>query len=396
MIVCTSIAASIMVLVIGVLGMTTLAGLKTPPMEAINGEHQLQVEILNVEQEDVPIVITGYGQVKALNVVPIAPEVAGKIIAIHPRLEAGETIPKGDLLFKIDPTDFMTACRTGRERLAILERSHELAKKDHERVLKLFTKNSVGTLAGVEAAEKAVLSVADQINRVSQALETAETNLERCEVRAPFNARIKSVTLEKGQYVTPGQPVLTLADDAVLEIEVPLDSRDARKWLRFDGKKYEKIEWFSGLEQLPCQISWTENNNGLTWNGRLHRVVKFDQQTRTLAVAVRIDAASTAIKNPLSLPLVEGMFCSVKIPGNILHNVVQLPRQAVSFENTVYLAVNNRLKTVSVKVARTEGERAYVADGLNTGDMVVITRLIDPLENTLLQITDKTFQLKGG
>ena len=396
MIVITSIAASIMVLVIVVLGMTTIAGLKTPPIEAKNGEHVLQVDVLNVERADVPIVITGYGQVNVLNVVPIAPEVAGKIIAIHPRLEAGETIPKGDLLFKIDPTDFMTARRTGRERLAILERSHELAQKAYGRILALFENNHVGTLSGVETAEKAVLSVADQINRVSQALETAETNLERCEVRAPFNARIKSVTLEKGQYVSPGQPVLTLADDAVLEIEVPLDSRDARKWLRFDGKKNEKIAWFSGLEQLPCQISWTENNNGLTWNGRLHRVVKFDRQTRTLTVAVRIDAASTAINKPFSLPLVEGMFCSVKIPGNILHNVVQLPRQAVSFENTVYLAVNNRLKTVSVKVARTEGERAYVADGLNTGDMVVITRLIDPLENTLLQITDKTFQLKGG
>ena len=287
----------------------------------------------------------------------------------------------------------MIVRKTSRQRLAILERSHELAKKAYGRILTLFEKNGVGTLAGVEAAEKAMLSVADQINQISQLLETAETNLKKCEVRAPFNARIKSVSLEKGQYVTPGQHILTLADDAVLEIQVPLDSRDSRKWLCFNGKKInEKIAWFSGLEQIPCTISWTENNNGQTWDGRLHRVVKFDQQTRTLTVAVRVDAATLVIKNSLSLPLVEGMFCSVKIPGKILHNVIQLPRQAVSFENTVYLAVSNRLKTVPVKVARIEGENAYVADGLNTGDMVVITRLIDPLENTLLQITNKTLK----
>jgi RND family efflux transporter MFP subunit len=285
----------------------------------------------------------------------------------------------------------MTVRKTGRKRLTILERRHELAKKEYGRVRKLFKKNSVGTLAGVEAAEKAVLSVADQINQISQVLETADTNLKRCEARAPFNARIKSVSLEKGQYVTPGQNVLTLADDSVLEIQVPLDSRDGRKWLRFDGEKINaKIAWFSGLEQIPCKISLTENNNGQTWDGRLHRVVKFDQQTRTLTVAVRIDAATTVIKNSLSLPLVEGMFCSVKIPGKILHNVIQLPRQAVSFENTVYLAVSNRLKTVPVKVARIEGEHTYVADGLNVGDMVVITRVIDPLENALLEITNKS------
>jgi RND family efflux transporter MFP subunit len=373
------------------MGMAMLTSLKPSPIQAEIGESHLQVDVLSVEQKDVPIWITGYGMVKALNVVPIAPEVAGKIVAIHPRLEAGETIPQGDLLFKIDPTDHMTVRNASRNRITILERSHELATKAHQRALKLFEKNRVGTLSSVEAAEKVMLSVADQINQISQVLETAETNLNRCDVRAPFNARIKSVSLEKGQYVTPGQPILTLADDAVLEILVSLDSRDARKWLRFDGKKISgKMAWFCGLEQIPCTIRWTENNNGQAWDGRLHRIVKFDQQTRTLTVAVRIDAATPVIKNPLALPLVEGMFCSVKIPGKILHDVIQLPRQAVSFENTVYLAVNNRLKTVPVKVARTEDEHVYVADGLNTGDMVVITRLTDPLENTLLQITNKT------
>ena len=37
-----------------------------------------------------------------------------------------------------------------------------------------------------------------------------------------------------------------------------------------------------------------------------------------------------------------------------------------------------------------EGENAYVYDGLNAGDMVVTTRLIDPLENALLEITNKS------
>jgi hypothetical protein len=86
---------------------------------------------------------------------------------------------------------------------------------------------------------------------------------------------------------------------------------------------------------------------------------------------------------------VEGMFCSVKIPGRTLHNVFRLPRQAVSFENTVCLANSNRLKTVPIKVARVEGENVYIAGGLNAGDTVITTRLIDPLENALIEITIK-------
>jgi hypothetical protein len=140
---------------------------------------------------------------------------------------------------------------------------------------------------------------------------------------------------------------------------------------------------------VPCKISWTENNDGQTWDGRLHRIVKFDQQTRTLIVAVRFDAKTALNKSSQSMPLVEGMFCSVKIPGRTLYNVFRLPRQAVSFENTVHIAVKDRLKTLPVNVVRMDGENVYVAGGINTGDMVVTTRLIDPLENALLEITNR-------
>lgn len=391
MVVLISIVVSIIVLIVGVMGMKMMASMKTPPAEAKNGERPLRVEALQVKQEDIPVFITGYGEVKTFNVVPIAPEVTGKIVKIHSRLEAGEIIPKGEILFKIDPRDYMTVRKTSRDRLKILKRSQELAKKEYDRVLVLFEKNSVGTQAGVEAAEKAMLSASDLTNQIAQVLETAETNLERCEARAPFNARVKSVSLEKGQYVTPGQNVVILADDSVLEIQVPLDSRDAREWLRFNGEKTDgKTAWFASLEQVVCKIRWTENNNGQTWDGQLHRVLKFDQQTRTLTVAVRVYAETAMKKNPQSLPLVEGMFCSVKIPGRTLNNVFRLPRQAVSFENTVYLVVDKRLKTVPVKVARMEGENVYVYGGLNAGDMVVTTRLIDPLENALLEITNNS------
>ena len=388
-----SIVFSAIFLLIGVMGMAMLASLKTPPAEARNGERPLRVEVLHVEQEDVPVFIIGYGEVKALNVVPIAPEVSGKIVKIHPRLEAGELIPKGEILFELDPSDYLTLYKTSKDRLKVLKRSQELAKKEYERMRVLFERDNVVSQASIDTAEKAMLSAADLTSQIAQVQEQAETDLARCKVRAPFNARIKLVSLEKNQYVTPGQNVVTLADDSVLEIQLPLDSRDARKWLRFNGEKTNgRTAWFSGLEQVSCKIRWTESNNGQTWNGRLHRVVKFDQETRTLLVAVRVDVETATKKNPRSLPLVEGMFCSVEILGRTLHKVFRLPRQAVSFENTVYTAVDNRLRTVPVEVVRIDGEYAYVAEGLNVGDTVVITRLIDPLENALLEITNKSKQ----
>jgi hypothetical protein len=90
-----------------------------------------------------------------------------------------------------------------------------------------------------------------------------------------------------------------------------------------------------------------------------------------------------------SLPLVEGMFCSVEIPGRPMVNVVRLPRWAVSFNNTVYIVKNNRLKTVPVTVIRSQDEQTFISAGLVEGDRVIITRLVDPMENSLLEIVDK-------
>jgi RND family efflux transporter MFP subunit len=233
-----------------------------------------------------------------------------------------------------------------------------------------------------------------RIKEADSSLESAQarlaltkTNLERCEVRAPFDGRIKNVSLEKEQYVGPGQNVVTLADDSILEIHVPLDSRDARQWLRFKNQQESgKTAWFSELEPVPCRIRWTEMKDGNNWKGRLHRVVKFDPQTRTLTVAIRVKSEDAWLNNPETLPLVEGMFCSVSIPGRLMKDVIRLPRRAVSFKNTVYISNDSRLKTIPVKVLRSEGDYAFITEGLRPGDQVITTRLVDPLENALLDI----------
>jgi multidrug efflux pump subunit AcrA (membrane-fusion protein) len=197
--------------------------------------------------------------------------------------------------------------------------------------------------------------------------------------------------METGQYVSPGQNVLTLADDTVLEIQVPLDSRDARSLAAVRNTANDRLPtaWFATLKPVECTIRWTEDKTGSAWTGILNRVVKFDQQTRTLTVAIRVTADSAMGKGSRALPLVEGMFCMVDIPGRTMQDVYRLPRQAVSFENKIYLvSAEGRLKTVDVTVARIEGEFVFVDQGLNPGDTVILTRLIDPLENALLDIAD--------
>ncbi len=425
------IGICLLVLVAGVFGMSKLASLKKPPAEAEAEIHRLRVDTVAVQPETVAVFISGYGEARPLNEVALAPEVSGRVVAIHPRLETGEAIDAGDMLFEIDTTNYQVALKQAAaavaqwqstilrlkkqaaidaKRLKTLKRNRDLAQAEFKRTRTLFESDNVGTRSGVERAEQAFNSAVDHADQMDQAValypirikeaqsslaaarasrSLANANLTRCRVTAPFTGRIKSVHIEKGQFVTPGQPVLTLADDSVLEIRVPLDSRDARKWLDFDDtRNTSDTAWFARLKQRPCTVYWTEDKKDHHWQGKLHRVVQFDPKTRTVTVAIRIDAHAAVSTGTKALPLVEGMFCEVRIPGRPLENVYRLPRQAVSFENTVYLSVDERLHTRPVQVARVENESVYVSGGLKPGDRVITTRLIDPLENTLLRIDD--------
>ena len=89
-------------------------------------------------------------------------------------------------------------------------------------------------------------------------------------------------------------------------------------------------------------------------------------------------------------PLVQGMFCRVDIEGRSLERAFALPRAAVSFEQTVYLVEDGRLHTRKVEVARTEQGTTYVTDGLEEGEQVIVTRLENPLENSLVNILEST------
>jgi RND family efflux transporter MFP subunit len=425
------VVACVIVLMVGFIAMLSLSSMKKPPAEVTYEEQAVDVEAVRVAAQTIPVTITGYGEAKTLNMVSIVPEVSGRVVEIHPRLETGEVIDEGDLLFKIDPRDYEAAVREAeasvnqlestierikqqqeidQQRLKTLERNRELARKEYERSRRLLEEDNVGTRAGVEKAEQAYNSAVDMAAQLARAvelyptqiqesqsglesakarLELARTRLDRCIVEAPFTGRLEEVKLEKDQYVTPGLPALTLADDSLLEIQVPLDSREAQKWLRFkprDGNNGDA--WFSRPLPVKCTVRWTEDPGGHTWRGTLHRVVRFDRQTRTLTVAVRVEGEDALSSDSDDLPLVDGMFCSVEIPGRDLENVFRLPRWAVSFENTTYrVTEESRLETVDVEVARTQGNSVIVSKGLQPGDVVVTTRLVDPLEGTLLNYT---------
>lgn len=436
--------APVLIIALGLVMASGLANRRKPPARAEVAERALRVTVQTVELIDAPVTIEGYGEARARDEVVISPEVPGRVVSVHPDLEVGGVIPAGEVMFAIDPRDYETRVAeaealvaqweaaiariekqssTDKARLENYARITELAKRDFDRAVQLYSKDNIESesFAGDrEATYKQALDAYDQLRQTVDlypirleetrssltsaraALEQARINLERTVVHAPFAARIKETNIEQEQWVTPGTQSLMIADDSVLEISVALNSNDARQWLLFkEDQAAEGRAWFSKVKRVPVQIAWTEALENNQWQGTLDRVERFNDETRTVTVIVRVEGNEASAPKAGRLPLVEGMFCRVRIPGRVAEDVVRLAAEVVGFDQdatgmqTVYVAHKEpdsgrtTLRTRQVRTSHNDGDYVYIAEGLKAGELVITTRLVNPLENSLVEVIEE-------
>jgi multidrug efflux pump subunit AcrA (membrane-fusion protein) len=417
----------ILFIALGYLGFGFISGMRKPPPEIEAEEVALPVRGMLLRSEDVPVILKGYGTARARTRVSVSPEVGGLVVSIHPRLENGEIIPKGEILFQVDPRTYALRLdqaeadiarlnaeharieqqqKNDTRRLELSRRARDLADSEYRRVLRLLEEDSVGSRSGVELAERTLTQAEDQVVVLENALalyplqlvetdvalkaarlarDTAALDLERTEVKAPFDARLEDVALEMNQVVTPGMPVLTVVDDSLLEIPVSLDSREASRWFPFGSGAADSGPegWFAALPRdLAVTVAWSENPDAYAWQGRLARVERFSAETSTVIVVIEVLNGAAG-----GLELVEGMFCEASIPGRTARAVFRVPAEAVSHENTVILARDSRLHTCPAEVVHRHGGEAFIRGEFSDGDVLVTTRVANPLEKALLRVS---------
>jgi RND family efflux transporter MFP subunit len=146
------------------------------------------------------------GRVRA-DFVPIAPDVSGLVtsIAVHDNQE----VHIGDTLFVIDRARYALALADARERVANERAQLAEAEREDRRNINL------ADLASTESREQSssrveVLRAA--LNQANTAVELAQLNLDRTEVKASVNGTVTDLNLRPGSYYAAGRAALTLID----------------------------------------------------------------------------------------------------------------------------------------------------------------------------------------
>ena len=329
------------------------------------------VRVMTIETGARTMIIRGEGTVKPLREIQLVPEVNGKIIYVSPSLVDGGAFKKGDVLLRIDPVDYQLAVRLAKARIKDSESKLKVAEeeaaaaKEEWRLLEQWGSDVDKEPPALVAKEPQLAAARAKLDADRADLRKARLNLERTEIKAPFNGRISAEKVDIGQYVGIAQDLATLFSTEAAQIVVPFEDENLY-WFHVPG--FTPGSQPGAAVRVHTRFAGRESE----WNGIVMRAEgKLDERSRMVDVVIRVEKPYAT--RP---PLVAGLFVAVEIQGRTLENATVIPREAMREGNIVWVVDENGLLTFRpVEVARLTTTSAILKSGLNSGEMVVLTTL---------------------
>lgn len=126
---------------------------------------------------------------------------------------------------------------------------------------------------------------------------------------------------------------------------------------------------------IPVTLSATIAGAPHEWSGRITRTDSaIDPQTRVLYAIAEVDDPYGAAAEEDGAPLAIGLFLNARIVGREVENAHILPRNALRGENSVYVVEEDGvLRIRDVSVIDSNPDRVIVANGVENGDLVVVS-----------------------
>lgn len=381
----------------------------------------------------------GYGYVEPTVMLKAKSEVAGKVSYVHPALAKGGTLPKGTVALRIDSTAFELSVdeskaalagsvstlaqleveqKSTRASLAIAKKNLDIGERELARITNLWKKAAIARTA-VDAEEQKVLLLTQQIEELegriaayssrrsaskaqidqskSRLAKTADT-LERTEVRLPFDARIGTVYVEEGEFVSTGSVVFEALGTNAVEIEAQLPTRRLRALFVSSGSRTtaplsDSSELASALTAMDLEarvrLVGADGNSG-RWDGTAIRISESVDPTHdTIGIVVTVPNPYSNVVPGERPPLLNGMYASVEFVARASEQLV-VPTAAVH-EGRVYVAVPGEtessytLEIRPVEVDYRQGELIVLRDGVAPGERLVLTDVVPVVDGMPLE-----------
>ncbi|MEL7500094.1 MAG: efflux transporter periplasmic adaptor subunit [Planctomycetota bacterium] len=418
-------------------------------------EQELARALRIIEFEPTAIVprAIGFGESAASNSFQAIAEVKGKIVQLHPELKSGSFIRSGELLVAIDTADVeitiqklqaeiarseasvqeLNATKKNYESgLEIEQSSLNLAKRELERMERLYSQNRAVSASEVDTQRRSVLAQQQSVQnlqsslnllpaqiqsaeasiKVSQSnLASSQRDLERCRIVAPFGCRLGPVDLELNEVVSVGQQLLTAQAIDKLEVEAQFGLDKIANLIRPEAKAPSMLKDLSVDPQevirkffdVDVTLRYGAGDIRTSREATFERLrEQLDAKARTVGIVVSVDRpfeeeGNARENGPAPVP---GTYCEVELRGRPIEDAFVVPRSSIR-DGTVFLVDDeNRLRKRSVEVQLVQNNFAAIK-GLGPGDRIVVSDPTPAIEGMLVdpQVDEqlaKTLQAEAG
>lgn len=274
--------------------------------------------------------------------------VAGKVIARE--VDVGAVVQPGQLIARIDPTDYRLAVDNARAALASAEADFARAKADLDRYQMLrgsaaFMSQTLDTRQSVSSTTQA------RVDQARSQLSSAENNLAYTELRADAAGVITAVQAEVGQVLAQGQGMVKLARSEELEISV--------------GVPEHRLKTVRDASRVTFEL-WSDT--GRRYAAKLRELSpSADPMTRTYS------ARFTVVDPPAFIGI--GMTASLILARPDPELLAEVPLTAIfqQGKDPAVWVVDPATAAVSLRpvtISRWRDETALIASGVRNGEII--------------------------
>jgi RND family efflux transporter MFP subunit len=266
--------------------------------------------------------------------------------------DEGARVTKGELLARLDDTDYRLANDRARAALAVAEanRAHAVAERERaDNLLKtggITDKDHLSAQVALQVAEASLAQV-----RAEAAI--AAQQLERTRVKAPFAGRVAKRGADEGAMLAAGTPIFTLVDDSLLEFEAQVASRDLAK-VRLGAPVGVSVEALPG-SLIP---------------GKVARVAPLvDERTRSFKAVVEVKGREG---------LVGGLFARASVAVGTARGALVVPPEALVRDGSdplradVFVVRQGKAERQTIELGVEAPDGVQATSGLARGDVVVL------------------------
>ena len=313
-------------------------GVRTAPVPALP-PRPLPVIATVVRPARVPMSIQAIGSLRAVREVMLAPEVAGRVVAIH--FEAGTRVSAGQPL-----VDLYQAPEEA-DRAAALAQAHFASiQLDRSRKLASSAVEPRQTLEQHEA----------ELEQAEAAVRQLDARIAQHHIRAPFAGQLGIRRINPGQYLNAGDAIATLTDLDELYVEFNLPQQDLPN-VRVGAAVQVKSDAWPG-RSVEARVNALEP--------------KVEEQTRNVTVQALLPNPQHALR--------PGMYVTAVLDLPPQEGALVIPATAIqtsAIGDTVVVvrgadpSSTGQAESIPVTTGRRVGDGVVIAEGLKAGDVVI-------------------------